>query len=148
MDKQLLVELTSQIVSNHVSSTSLTTEQLGAEIQSVFGILSGLVGGEAIVAPVETEAPKMSIKKAFGQDKIFCMICGKGFTTLKKHLSVSHQLSPKDYRKQFGIPTTMSLASKKFSEQKRETAKRLGLGDKLAAGRAKKAAKKASTPKE
>lgn len=147
MDKKMLVELTSQIVSSHVSNTSLTTEQLGVEIQSVFGILSNLATGESTVVESEPEVPKISVKKAFGKDQIFCMICGKGFTTLKKHLSVSHQLTPRDYRKKFGIPASMSLASKNFSEQKRETAKRLGLGEKLAAGRANKAAKKSSATK-
>jgi predicted transcriptional regulator len=142
MDKKTLVELTASIISSHSSTTSMTTEQLGAEITTVFGILSNLAGGEAVPAATELEAPKMSVKKSLGKDKIFCLICGKGFTTLKKHLKTSHDLEPKQYKKQFSIPAKTSLASKNYSETKRQTAVKLGLGAKLAEGRAKKAAKK------
>ncbi len=52
-------------------------------------------------------------KKAFGKDKIYCMICGKGFKTLSRHLKTSHEMSANDYRKQFDIPRSQSLAAKK-----------------------------------
>jgi hypothetical protein len=79
----------------------------------------------------------MTVKQAFAKkDKVFCMICGKGFTTLKRHLTVAHGLKPAEYRKQFGIKSTQSLAAKSYVEIRRETAISMNLGEGLAKARA------------
>ena len=138
-----LVELTAQIVASHASGSSLTSEDLLKELQSVYSALKGFEAGDAIPAETSapTEAPAMSVKQAFGKkDKVFCMICGKGFTTLKRHLAVSHDLKPGEYRKQFGIPSTQSLAAKNYIESRRQTAIEKGLGAGLVKFRADKKA--------
>jgi len=42
--------------------------------------------------------PAVPVNKAFGADKSLPCV-RKGFTTLKKHIAVSHQMTPKEYRK-------------------------------------------------
>ena len=76
------------------------------------------------------------------------MICGQGFKTLKRHLAQAHDLKPGQYRKQFNIPSSMSLTAKSYSESRRQSAIDRGLGDNLAKARAVRAAKgkKASVP--
>jgi predicted transcriptional regulator len=64
--------------------------------------------------------------------------------TLTRHLKTAHDLKPGQYRKQFGIPSTQSLAAKNYSESRRQMAIDRGLGDKLAAARA---ARKPAAPK-
>jgi predicted transcriptional regulator len=81
------------------------------------------------------------VNKAFGADKVVCLVCGKGFTTLKKHIAVSHQMTPKEYRKAFGVPSKTPLVARKYSEAKRKIAQDKGLATKLAEGRKRKAAK-------
>jgi predicted transcriptional regulator len=146
MDKKVLIELTAEIVSAHASVSEMNQDALLSEIQAVFQKLNGLAGGEeeeVAAAPGEVKAV-MPMDQAFGAEKVFCMICGKGFTTLKKHIFVSHQMSPKQYRKAFNIPTKVALVSRNYSEQKKKTAQKLGLADKLAEGRKKRAANKAA----
>jgi predicted transcriptional regulator len=143
-----LLEMATEIVSAHACNTTMTKDELIAEIASVYQALAALEKGEAIAeAPVAEEAgPAVSKKKAFGKDKVFCMICGKGFKTLTRHLKTAHDLKPGQYRKQFGIPRTQSLAAKSYSESRRQMAIDRGLGDKLALARAAKV-KKAVAPK-
>lgn len=86
----------------------------------------------------------MSKRKAFGKDKVYCMICGQGMTTLTRHLKTAHGLKPGQYRKQFGIPSSQSLAAKNYSESRRQMAIDRGLGDKLAKARAARAKNKAA----
>ena len=81
------------------------------------------------------------LKSAFGAEQVFCMECGKGFTTLKKHLSVSHNLTPKDYRKKFKVPAKTPLVARNYSESKKRIAQKLGLAEKLAEGRKRRAKK-------
>jgi len=139
-----ILEMAVEIVSAHASTTAMSKEELIAEIASVYQALSAIEKGETVLAetPAETEAgPAVSKKKAFGKDKVFCMICGKGMKTLTRHLKTAHDLKPGQYRKQFGIPRTQSLAAKNYSESRRQMAIDRGLGDKLATARAAKVTK-------
>ncbi len=103
----------------------MTKDELIAEIAVVYQALEALDKGEA--APVaeqavETTGPAVSKRKAFGKAKVYCMICGKAFTTLKRHLATSHDLKPGEYRKQFGIPSSQPLAAKDYSERRKQMA--------------------------
>ena len=143
MDKKALLELTTDIVSAHASVNEMGKEQLLEELQSVFQklmSLAGSEGGEGVEVSGELK-PAVPVNKAFGADKVICLVCGKGFTTLKKHIAVSHQMTPKEYRKAFGVPSKTPLVARKYSEAKRKIAQEKGLAVKLAEGRKKKAGK-------
>lgn len=141
MDKKVLIELTAEIVSAHASVNEMNREDLLDEIQAVFQKLSSLVGveGEMPAAAALEVKPAIPVHAAFGAEKVFCMECGKGFTTLKKHLAIAHNLSPKEYRKKFGVPAKTPLVARKYSEAKKKIAQKLGLAEKLAEGRKKRA---------
>lgn len=141
MDKKVLIELTTEIVSAHASVNEMNREDLLDEIQAVFQKLGSLVGveGEAAPAAPQEVKPAIPVHAAFGAEKVFCMECGKGFTTLKKHLAIAHNLSPKEYRKKFGVPAKTPLVARKYSEAKKKIAQKLGLAEKLAEGRRKRA---------
>ena len=101
--------------------------------------------GTALVkrfAENEEEKPVITRTKAFGKDKIYCMICGKGFKTLSRHLKTSHEMTASEYRKQFDIPRSQSLAAKNYSESRRQMAVERGLADNLAKARAARGKKK------
>jgi predicted transcriptional regulator len=133
-----LVELTASIIASQAASSSMTTEELIKSIQLVHASLKSLESGDIIpegtTAPTAT--PTMTLKKAFGKNEVFCMICGKGFKTLKRHIAQAHDLKPGTYRKQFGIPSTQSLVAKNYSESRRQSAIDKGLGTELVKARA------------
>lgn len=143
MDKKVIVELTTEIVSAHASVNEMNREDLLDEIQAVFQKLSSLVGaeGEGLGAVALEVKPAIPLDAAFGPEKVFCMECGKGFTTLKKHLAISHNMTPKDYRKKFKVPSKTPLVARNYSEAKKKIAQKLGLAEKLAEGRKKRAKK-------
>jgi predicted transcriptional regulator len=144
-----LLELTAAIVSAHVSNQQMSSDEMLQELQKVYAQLHALESGSPIVIATSppTEAPRLSIKQAFKKDQVICMVCGKGgFKTLKRHIGQAHDLKPGQYRKQFGIPSTISLTAKSYSEARRQTALDNNLADGLAKARAKKAADKAPVP--
>lgn len=143
-----LLEMATEIVAAHASTTTMSKEELIAEIANVYQALAALEKGEAVTTEVAADeaGPAISKRKAFGKDQVFCMICGKGMKTLTRHLKTAHDLKPGQYRKQFGIPRTQSLAAKSYSESRRQMAIDRGLGDKLALARAARG-KKAAAPK-
>ncbi|HZV80871.1 MAG TPA: MucR family transcriptional regulator [Geobacteraceae bacterium] len=147
-----ILELVTEIVSAHASNTTMTTDQLVQELQTVHNALKNLEGGQAVETaaehPEEPKAPSLTLKQAFRKDEVVCMVCGKGgFKTLKKHLATAHQLTPGQYRKQFGIKSTQKLAAKSFSESRRKAAEERGMTDILAKARATRMANlKAAKP--
>jgi len=138
-----VMELAAEIIAAHASTTPMSKEELIAELSEVHTALAALEKGEAVETTEATEgAPAVSRKKAFGKDKIFCMICGKGFKTLSRHLKTSHAMTASEYRKQFDIPRSQSLAAKNYSESRRQMAVERGLADNLAKARAARGRKK------
>jgi len=139
-----LIELVAEIVSSHASNTTMTTDQIVTEIQTIHAALKNLENPLAISedSEVTTEQPKESsitVRQAFKKDEVICMVCQKGgFKTLKKHLSTAHQLTPGQYRKQFGIKSSQKLAAKNFSDARRKAAEERGMTDILAKAREKR----------
>ncbi len=132
-----ILEMAAEIVAAHASTTNMTKEELVLELTDVYNALSRLEKGEVVSeAPPEEQGPAVPRKKAFGKDKIFCMICGKGMKTLSRHLKTSHDMTASEYRKQFDVPRSQSLASKSYSEKRRQMAIDRGLGENLAKARA------------
>jgi predicted transcriptional regulator len=118
----------------------MSSQELIGEIHEVYAALQAIERGE-VVSPETSEAlqeetPAISRRKAFGKDKITCMICGKSMKTLARHLKTAHDMKPGEYRKRFGIPRTQPLAAKAYSESRKQMAIDLGLGEGLAKARA------------
>jgi predicted transcriptional regulator len=140
-----LLELTADIVSAHVTNMQMTSDEMLQELQRVHASLKALESGASVSA--EPSKP-LTIKQAFKKDEVICMVCGKGgFKTLKRHIAQAHDLKPGQYRKQFNIPSSLSLTAKSYSESKKQGALDRGLGDNLAKARAARAAMKADAPK-
>ena len=145
-EMKTLIELVAEIVSSHAATTTMTTEQLLQELQTVHSALQNLEQGvivadlgEAAVATAKEST--ITIRQAFKKDEVICMVCQKGgFKTLKKHLTTAHQLTPGQYRKQFGIKSSQKLAAKSFSDARRQAAEERGMTDILAKAREKRMA--------
>ena len=133
-----ILEMAADIVAAHASTTNMTKEELVSELNDVYNALNSLEKGDTITHVVEEEesGPAVSRKKAFGKEKIFCMICGKGMKTLSRHLKTAHKMTAAEYRRQFDIPRSQSLAAKSYSEKRRQMAIDRGLGENLAKARA------------
>lgn len=132
-----ILEMAADIVAAHASTTNMTKEELVSTLSDVYSALSNLEKGEAVAAQeADEQAPAITRKKAFGKDKVYCMICGKGMKTLSRHLKTAHEMTASEYRKQFDIPRSQSLAAKNYSETRRQMAIDRGLGEKLAKARA------------
>lgn len=148
MDTTKLLSLTTEIVSAHAAATGLTQDELLEEIGQVFVKLAALAGIEGTAYRVgeaaqleERASPAVPLEAAFGANKVFCMVCGAGMKTLKRHLFAQHGLKPGAYRRLFGIPAGTPLVARDYSKARRALAEKLQLGDRLVEARASKARK-------
>ena len=149
-----LTELTTQIIAARAARKDMSKEEFQEEMQMVYSFLKGIEEGSVqstAQEPVaDTKPRKINLKQYFKKDEVICAICNKGFKTLKRHLSIAHGLKPGEYKKQFGISSSQSLAAKSYVESRRQMAIEKGLGEGLAKARAIKKAemerKNASLP--
>lgn len=121
------IELAVEIVAAYVSNNSVPAAGLADLIASVHGALTGL-GVDA--GPTESKVDKATtaqIKKSITPDALISFEDGKGYKTLKRHLTL-RGLSPEAYRAKHGLPPDYPMTSASYSAQRSELARSLGLG--------------------
>ena len=127
----------------------MSSDELILAINKVFATLKKLeTEGAEIETVAAPSAPTLTMKKAFQNDQVGCLVCGKtGFKTLTRHLKQAHDLKPGQYRKQFNIPSSQSLTAKNYSEARRKSANENNLAANLEKARAVRAAKNKTAAK-
>jgi predicted transcriptional regulator len=75
-------------------------------------------------------------------EHILSMIDGRPYKVLMRHLK-GHGLTPAQYHQRYGLPDSYPMVAPAFSEARRATAPKIGLGNKGRAG-AKKSPRAAS----
>lgn len=130
-----VLTLAAEIVAAYASRNQMPQGELPTLIQSVYSTLSGLSrgaadGSNAQSAPESPPAPAVPIDASVGKDAIICLECGKGFKTLKRHLSTEHDQSPADYRARWQLSKDYPLVAPSYSKRRADTAKKIGLGRK------------------
>lgn len=136
-----LTGLTVDLLSAFVANNNVRVEDLPALIGSTHAALAGLTP-KPEAAELAPQAPEFTQavtarKSLASRDHILSMIDGKPYKTLKRHLS-GHGLTPDQYRERYNLPASYPMVAPAYSEARRDTAKRLGLGRKP--GQATKAA--------
>ena len=127
-----LLTLVADVVAAYVSNNSVDATQLPELIKSVHGVMRNIDAPEAPPAP---EKPKgaVPVRGSIKADTILSMIDGKPYKTLKRHIA-RHGFTPESYREAFGLPRDYPMVAASYSDVRRETAKRLGLGRKRSGG--------------
>ena len=138
MQNQQLIELTADIVSAHLASNTVAVGDVPNLIHRVHETLAGL--GQAAAEALEAKSPVVSVRASLKPDYLICMECGKKQTTLKRHLQSAHQMTPAQYRADYGLPQDYPMVAPNYSERRSTLAKTLGLGRKKAEAQPKPAA--------
>ncbi|GAA4769457.1 MucR family transcriptional regulator [Stakelama sediminis] len=125
---ETLVTLTADIVAAHVSNNSVAVSDLPLLIQNVHGALSGL-NGEPEEPEVKQE-PAVSIRASVKPDYIVCLEDGKKLKMLKRHLMTHYDMTPEEYRAKWNLSPDYPMVAPNYAEQRRNLAKKIGLGTK------------------
>jgi predicted transcriptional regulator len=124
-----LISLTVEIVSAFVANNSIKSGEVAGLIKETHGALAGLGGAPASETPSEpTFTPAVSVRKSLAsREHILSLIDGKPYKVLKRHLK-GHGFTPAQYRERYGLPKTYPMVAPAFSEARRATAMKIGLG--------------------
>jgi hypothetical protein len=74
---------------------------------------------------------RLHVEQYFSGETIQCLICGRHFKRLQKHLAAKHAISADDYKRRFGLPwsrgltSATSLANSGWTEERKAKARKL-----------------------
>jgi predicted transcriptional regulator len=124
-----LITLTADIVSAHVSNNTIQANELPQLIQGIHTALASL-GGAAPAPEAPKQEPAVSIRQSIKPDYVVCLEDGKKLKMLKRHLMTHYQMTPDDYRRKWGLPADYPMVAPNYADQRRDLAKKIGLGTK------------------
>jgi predicted transcriptional regulator len=127
-NKELLVELTAEIVAAYVGNHVVPANDLASLIADVHTALSNTATAEAVAPVVEKPKPPVPIKKSVHNDYIICLEDGMKFKSLKRHLMTHYGMTPEDYREKWELPADYPMVAPAYAEARSRLAKEMGLG--------------------
>ena len=135
-NRELLVELTAEIVAAYVGNHVVQANDLASLISDVHSALSNTSTQETPVPAVEKPKPPVPVKKSVHNDYIICLEDGMKFKSLKRHLMTHYGMTPEEYREKWELPADYPMVAPAYAEARSRLAKEMGLGQ----GRKKRAA--------
>jgi predicted transcriptional regulator len=127
MYNETLITLTAEITAAHLSHNKVDLAEVSAVIQRVHEALAEC--GKAEELP-EEKVPVVSVRGSIRPGYLVCMECGAKQKMLKRHLQTAHQMTPDQYRKDYGLPSSYPMVAADYAERRRDIAKQTGLGRK------------------
>lgn len=131
-----LIALTADIVAAHLSNNVVAVGDVPQLIENVHQSLDKLHGGGG--KEEEKPEPAVSIRSSIKPDYIVCLEDGKKLKMLKRHLMTHYNMTPDEYRQKWGLSPDYPMVAPNYAEQRRQLAKKIGLGTKAKRGKRKK----------
>jgi len=126
-----LLEYTTEIVTAHVSNNSVAFPDLPKLIHQVYETLASV---ECPPSMPERPKPAVPIRKSVTDDYIVCLEDGKKLKTLKRHLKVSFNMEPEEYRARWNLPPDYPMVAPSDAARRSALAKKIGFGKRNARG--------------
>lgn len=128
-----LIEMTSKIVASFVGNNKLEITDIPALVRTTYESLAskgdngGSISANGKTVPAR-ELSSSEIKKSIHKDYLICFEDGKRFKSLKRHLRSHYDMSPKEYREKWGLPSDYPMVAPEYSKARRALALKMGLG--------------------
>jgi predicted transcriptional regulator len=130
---------TARIVGAYVLNNAIPETELASLIGAVHRALQRLDQVEPAGPPAAAALTPARIRRSITPDVLISFEDGRGYRTLKRHLS-ARGMTMQDYRTKWGLPDDYPATAATYSARRSELAKTLGLGR-------RKATPKRSKPK-
>jgi len=125
VEKMELLALTTDIVTSHLSRNAVEVGDISSLIREVYSTLATVGTSEPVN---DRPQPAISIRKSVQPDFIVCLEDGKKLKMLKRHLKTAYNMTPDEYRQRWGLPSDYPMVAPNYANQRRNLAKKIGLG--------------------
>ena len=125
----VVLEMTSEVVSAYVSNNPVSTNELPGLIGEVYSALAK-ANNSGSGGAAERAKPAVPVKKSIHDDYLICLEDGKKFKSLKRHLRSHFDMSPEEYREKWGLPLDYPMVAPNYAKARSQLAREMGLGRK------------------
>ena len=124
-NQDMLITLTSDIVTAHVGNNDVAVDQISTLIANVHKALSALAAEPAArEEPLKSAVP---IRASVRPDYVTCLECGQKRKMLRRHLHTDHNLTVDEYRQRWGLSPDHPLVAPNYAVRRADIAKKIGL---------------------
>jgi len=125
-----LQDLVAQVASAYFSNSHVTPTEIPAVISQIAASLNAVSASAPEVAESaagQAKATPAQVRKSITPDALISFEDGRGYKTLRRHLSV-RGMTPEEYREKWGLPASYPMVSPNYSATRSQMAKTIGLG--------------------
>ena len=144
MSKSLL-EMSTEIIAAQAQHTAMSADEIADCMRSVFNTLRELQQMADGLGKSGEDSSEDSLNhlrqnplKSIQRNQIICLESGKAYKLLSNRHLALYNMTPREYKKKWGIPMTMPLSARSLTNRRRKLAKELGMGKQLAEWRAQR----------
>lgn len=138
-----VVELSAQIVAAQASHKTMSADDIAESLRSVFQVLQEIQAGDnGVYEDTALHDSLVYMRRhplaSIQRNQVICLESGKAYKLLSNRHLALYGLTPREYKKKWGIPMTMPLSARSLTNRRRKLAKELGMGKQLAVWRAER----------
>lgn len=127
-----------QIVGSYVGNNRVSVVELPKLIEDVRRAL-GIDPKEPATDQTPVARPAVAVAQSVSAEAVTCLVCGKRFKSIRRHLSSAHGLTAAQYLERWGLPSDYPLVAPNYSALRaRLVASTVGRGRASPAGRGRK----------
>jgi predicted transcriptional regulator len=140
-----LLEMSTEIIAAQAKHKSMEPDEMAENLRTVFQTLREIhqlgqdgEGSEETASGDSIAYLRRNPLKSIQRNHIICLESGKAYKLLSNRHLALYNLTPREYKKKWGIPMTMPLSARSLTNRRRKLAKELGMGKQLAEWRAQR----------
>ena len=143
MSQKTVVEMSAEIVAAQASNKNMSAEDITESLRRVFDVLQEIQSGNGVISEDATSPDSLVYLRrnplaSIQRNQVVCLESGKPYKLLSNRHLALYGLTPREYKKKWGIPMTMPLSARSLTNRRRKLAKELGMGKQLAEWRAER----------
>lgn len=122
--KLSIISATSQIVSSYISNNKIESNNIPNLIETVYSNLISITDKTSLYSL----EPSVDIKNSIHPDYLICLEDGKKLKMLKRYLKTKYNLTDKEYREKWSLPSDYPMIAPNYAKKRSSLAKKTGLG--------------------
>ena len=142
--EKTVVELCTTIVTAQVQCQWMTSEEISESLRTVYETLAALnqaecqpldSTGQATDASNRLATMRREPEQSIQKESVTCLESGKELRLLSNRHLALHDLTPREYKRKWGLPLGIALSARTLTARRRKLAKQMRMGEGLAAWR-------------
>lgn len=140
-----LLEMSTEIIVAQAKHKTMSPDEMADSLRTIFQTLQEMhqlgqdgEGNEETASGDSLAYLRRNPLKSIQRNQIICLESGKAYKLLSNRHLALYNLTPREYKKKWGIPMTMPLSARSLTNRRRKLAKDLGMGKQLAEWRAQR----------